>query len=550
MTTSDEGATKLTWGGLEITVVLLSVLWIGALLLASTSFGYGRDQATFSYVAQVILDGGMPYRDAWDVKPPGIYLTYALGHALFGPALTSIRYVEVAAMLAFLGLCCAWTRSWWHDWRIGLLGAAATVTLHGQLEFWHTAQAETFGGICVFAAAFVVRDRATLVRLLVSGLLLGAAALYKPTMVVPGGVIWIWKVLETTPRRSPGALLATGLKTALPMGVGAIVPVALCLSWFAQKQAFDDLLEVFVTYNRSHLQSNWSDYNLVDGLFKSFSDWLVLFSSVTLFGVAVLVFRRPFDRRLLPPLAIVAGLLVTVAMQAKFYWYHYDSTFFFNGLILGVAFWELLQRAKSRPALGRAAAVAYVVAAFGVHGFQPMDMRGSAWVRLAARLRDAVVGISQAERDELDSRYITMSMASVNTAHIRIVAQELEKVVPPDRTIYVFGNEPMIYLLANRRSPTRFFFNSPVRFQATAGAAKVELMNALEARPPAAIVVLSRDAVPLDFFNDKDSEKELAEFPELTKFINDGYKPYGRASYMLVYVEKGLAATTESSARP
>ncbi len=37
----------------------------------------GADQALYAYVGQRLLAGEVPYRDAWDQKPPGIHITYA-----------------------------------------------------------------------------------------------------------------------------------------------------------------------------------------------------------------------------------------------------------------------------------------------------------------------------------------------------------------------------------------------------------------------------------------------------------------------------------------
>lgn len=42
------------------------------------------DSSAYAYIAQVIRDGGLPYRDAWDHKPPLIYALDALSFTLFG----------------------------------------------------------------------------------------------------------------------------------------------------------------------------------------------------------------------------------------------------------------------------------------------------------------------------------------------------------------------------------------------------------------------------------------------------------------------------------
>ena len=52
------------------------------LLLPSLFYPFARDQGVFAYAGQVILRGGWPYRDVWDLKPPGVYFSYAAMLAL------------------------------------------------------------------------------------------------------------------------------------------------------------------------------------------------------------------------------------------------------------------------------------------------------------------------------------------------------------------------------------------------------------------------------------------------------------------------------------
>ena len=61
--------------GQTVVTIALAGLCAGA-LLADRSFQFflGRDSSVFLYVARRIQDGGVPYRDVWDHKPPLIYL--------------------------------------------------------------------------------------------------------------------------------------------------------------------------------------------------------------------------------------------------------------------------------------------------------------------------------------------------------------------------------------------------------------------------------------------------------------------------------------------
>src|SRR5262245_5043963 len=59
------------------TLVLASAALLVLLRLPSLVQPMGADQALYAYVGERILDGGLPYRDAWDQKPPAIHFLYA-----------------------------------------------------------------------------------------------------------------------------------------------------------------------------------------------------------------------------------------------------------------------------------------------------------------------------------------------------------------------------------------------------------------------------------------------------------------------------------------
>src|SRR5213595_2969770 len=82
--------------------LLAIVCWVvvAAASLSILLFSFGRDQGIYAVVADTILKGGMPYRDAWDFKPPGIFLTYALAQGVFGKSMLSIRLLEVIGLVA------------------------------------------------------------------------------------------------------------------------------------------------------------------------------------------------------------------------------------------------------------------------------------------------------------------------------------------------------------------------------------------------------------------------------------------------------------------
>lgn len=56
------------------------LIFLCVLVLGITTLFFPRstpDAGTYTYIGRTILEGGTPYRDAWDVKGPGIFFAYA-----------------------------------------------------------------------------------------------------------------------------------------------------------------------------------------------------------------------------------------------------------------------------------------------------------------------------------------------------------------------------------------------------------------------------------------------------------------------------------------
>ena len=80
--------------------VLGLVAGVGCVLLFG--YEYGRDQGIYASVAAAIARGGAPYLDAWDFKPPGIFVVYAAARAVFGPGMGAVRLLEIGAYASLL----------------------------------------------------------------------------------------------------------------------------------------------------------------------------------------------------------------------------------------------------------------------------------------------------------------------------------------------------------------------------------------------------------------------------------------------------------------
>ncbi len=69
---------------LLVGAALFGVVLFASLRMAPSIDNQGRDNAIYATIGQVIRDGGLPYRDAWDNKTPGAYYLDALFLWAFG----------------------------------------------------------------------------------------------------------------------------------------------------------------------------------------------------------------------------------------------------------------------------------------------------------------------------------------------------------------------------------------------------------------------------------------------------------------------------------
>src|SRR5689334_11000673 len=153
--------------------------------LPSLAQPMGADQGLYAYVGESIRAGGLPYRDAWDQKPPAIHLAYAVMRTILPrsaavPAADLLLAGVVAALLWALGRAVAGAATGaWAAIVFLLLSNPAFARLGGVSV---RAQCETFIAAAVTAAFMcLARSRASHSdrNLFGAGVLFGLAFAFK-----------------------------------------------------------------------------------------------------------------------------------------------------------------------------------------------------------------------------------------------------------------------------------------------------------------------------------------------------------------------------------
>lgn len=523
---------------------------LGQILL----FGYGRDQGIYAMVGRAVVAGKMPYRDAWDFKPPGIFLIYALSRALFGGAQIGIRVVEVAGLVAMTAAMVRLTERWWGDRRVGLLAGAIAVLVHAQLEFWHTAQPESFGGMLTVFALLALGpiggseppvaiddgapDRATLRRWALCGAVFGFTGLLKPPLAGGGAVVAValgLRALRAHAASPLGPRLRAALLPAAVVAAGGLAPIALCLLWFLARGAQRELWDVLFVFTPHYTRLSWVGESLGGMTYWGFTEWLCTYCSVPTVGFLLFLAHPPRPRERLGA-AIIAGIIAVhlagVILQGKFFPYHYGATWPLTALLAALGFVRVWDRLAARGPLGVAAFLAGFTAVLFFRT-ATKDVEGTFLQRCAERM--ALYTASPRDQAAIDR---LASVADVNAAANREVAAFLRARVPEGRAVFVWGFEPVIYDLADRTPAARYLYDVPQRVAWAKDKERATLMRDLDAGRPAAIVVERRDVFPMVTGDAIDSADTLKSFAGLRDRLAERYALAATIEDFDVYLER------------
>jgi hypothetical protein len=514
-----------------------------ALRVPSLQQPSGADQALYAYVGQRILHGELPYRDAWDQKPPGIHATYALLYAITNddrvvPAADLAVAIGTALLLLVLGR------------RLGPPGAgeiAALVFLFLGDPAWGRlggvrarAQCEVFIGL-VSTAGLLLLHRAVdagarRVQALgfAAGALFGCAFVYKYNA---GAVLIAAMLAALWWRREAAPGFVARIRGVLPVGVavasGFVTVVATMLAIFAATGTFEDLYHATISYNVFYSGETYSGrfamlgYLLrfpierarVDGL------WFVGSLGCAVILITAIVRRARAGTPDLLPVLWVAAACLSVAVNGS---RGLPQYFLQAGPGLALAFG--VAAAWARPRLGRPwRLLAIAVVVIAVQRVVNVD-------KLVDYLRwDVSAWTGSRSREDYLARFGDRNSGDKYSAlAVRELGQLVTERVPPNETVLVLGFSPGVLVQSERRSATRFFWSRPliVGFgEGWRGYGAAGLLAELETHKPALVALQRRDWDP----DTIDSFTWFSRQPKLVAWLGRDYQPAGELGNFVLF---------------
>lgn len=438
------------------------LLGVGLLGLPTLAYPFGSDQAIFAAIADAINRGGFPYVDAWDQKPPGIYLLYAVALRLPGPLMQRVRVFDFMWTLATIAVLYELARSLWN-----VRAATCAALLYGVAYFttqgyWYLAQPDGMAALPVLLALLLVRrpyGQGQTARFVFAGALAGAAFQLRffAAPAVPifalSGMPWPWRAW----RQALAALLW--------LGVGFLAVQVALVTYLLAGDALREYIDA--TRFASHYATLGWPFAPEPRTFSRFlhhvQGSLLLFASahfamvmpaMALLFVALCLPGHEGARRLsLAALAAYAGILA----QQKFFWYHWQLLLPFLALLAGCAWDAMYGFIEARAGRGVRGMVAASALTLGMVLATPWvtDFGYAAWDFYLHR------DDSPAARARYYNQFGTYGEGAYSYLASAQVSDYVREQTTPEDRIYVFGYDPLVYLLSERQSASRFIYSLP-----------------------------------------------------------------------------------------
>ena len=487
-----------------------------ALRLPSLVQPMGADQALYAYVGERVRAGGLPYRDAWDQKPPAIHFLYAglrtvWAHDAVVPAADLAAAAAIALLLYRLGGLTGPAGTGAAAALVFLLLSNPAFTRVGGIRL--RSQCETFIALAVTAAMVLLLRKVKRPRpatMIGAGVLFGLAfALkYNAAVFAVAGVVALW-----LHRRLTGGDL-------LRMIAGFLLPAMTIPVIFAVGGALRPLIDATLLYNLEYSGETYRSpvdvarYLIAFPIDRARVDALWTVGGA---GCLLLLAAAMGARERLVPIVWVAAACASIAINGSRglpqYFIQANPALALAAGWGGMLAWTWLRGATGQAARLVAVPVALVVivAVWRVNQFDKLAEQTIFDTRyaLGAMSRDAYLA-----RYDDDRKYSALAgdtLGKYLAAHSQ----------PTDR-VFVFGFTCAAYVEAKRASASRFFWSRPVIVgfnDGRPGYGAEGLLSDLNVNRPTVIALQLRDWAP----DVDDSAAFFMKTPSLSGWLRAHY---------------------------
>lgn len=430
----------LKWRELEITplqIIYLEGAFAIFLAVGSLTWPLGNDQSFYYFVADSILRGGVPYRDAWELKGPLTYYVYAFVLALFGHYEASIRVFDLFILVLFC---------WWLGRMMLRLEKQAIPAIFAvvffllrylYLGYWSTAQPEIWGAFLIaVAVSLLIQSSGSEGRVLSSiGVLIALATLFKPTFLIFLLLPLIFS-LSDRKRWVPAGMCVLAFSVTIALSLAIVF-------WNGGLREYWDVLRFLATsYSPLSKRSLLNEVSSLPELLRQIG---LVIPYLLVLPALVLIWRtgRKQLTWILTTWFVLAVLLLLA--QGTYWWYSFMPSVIAVVVILGCGL-SCLTGPSAAP-IGRQLATGFAALLIGLSVIAS-DFPDHIWGNLTWPAY--VLG----DKNRLD--HVKNVADGYHIQELDSVAAYVEGHTSPADTILLWGFEIPVLVMSMRHPPTRF----------------------------------------------------------------------------------------------
>ena len=495
------------WVAVIATLIVMATVW-------SLSPPVGRDSSAFAYVGEGILAGEVPYLDRWDHKGPVTYGIYALG--LLAPGWWGLWTINLMFLFGS-----AWFAFRIIDRQFGTTAAlfsVATLLIYVMMLGNRLGLTEHYALLFQFLTLFLFiraekSDGPQAWECIAIGALGALSFLLRANLIGIWLAIGIFWAIRWPQARS----------RILWSGTGGLLVLAAVSIAFLSLGAWTEFWDATIIYNFVH-----SDAPLSDRIRAAMLLVWHLSPMVSLLGVAWCIgiwclltgkTQRIELERILPFVLILGPIEVALSMVSGYGYGHYYLAILPVGtLYLGFLVWFVSRQRLATPAF------LTLILLFTTVNYHMDIYEQAADIVRTVRGTDDQGPPTRTDRD-------------------RRVAELVKSLSTPEETILVWGAETQIHLLAERDSPTRFFYQYPLARSGYARDGDLDefISDVTVGRPAVIIDARSPRLPPLDEADRRDWRPQQrylhdpTEFQQLFDFVKSEYELLGEIDGFRMY---------------
>jgi hypothetical protein len=479
------------------------------------------DVGVYSYVGSCFADGLVPYRDAWDIKSPGIFFQYGMALLMLGHSDLAVIAVDFILALgaAFVIFISAE--------RIGgktaaIFAAAAWLVAYNymHLEGWF-GQPETAAALLATVLFYLALDDEPLTgwSCFLSGFAVGVLFWYK--------LPFILFAILLLPRMGRSFVRNRAWETIGPGFMGFVVAILPILGYFLIMGSGKDLWEGLIV--APFLMTTTFTFGFraqVKGFVDSVAElgtWIVPILCFALLAVTGMRRDKKFEERMTWGYLALATIIVII--QQRYLMYYWILVLPPLAILAGVGADKAHHWLEKmfKPEWIRAGALVFLMTVVN-------------WPRAGAYWSAYMMGVREDDRMAMLNEYPTtygQKDKRVRAAELVVVGDQIRRLTHLNDTVLSFDMDPAINFYADRKQPTRFSYLWPLRTQSFDKLGwKAEFSRQIMRSEPK-FIILCRDNREAALH--PDGLKGMQKFPTLAKWFKQNYGLYAKSGVLEVY---------------